>query len=119
MLCYFCKQPLIKFIDRFDSKNYQNHYICYNCPEIEELTYNLDIWRHPYHIIKEKEEISISYLYFRELNLRLHVYNFNPPFIDIKDKNNKFLLRIKTKLNPFDYDQSVLKNKIKTWIVFS
>jgi hypothetical protein len=119
--CYFCGTQLQPFIDVKNSGNYDGHYCCYACPQVESPAYNLDVWKNPYHVIVEDNgNVNVSYLYFHGLKLWLHIFDWdNRPFMDIKDEKNNCLFRINNRLNPFNYQPNQLENKLKTWIIFS
>jgi hypothetical protein len=122
-ICYFCQHPLDPYIDNTGSGNYQDHQCCYQCPEVENPFRNMEVWKHRCHMIVRANEIKVVYLHFRQLRLWLQVFNFemySSPFIDIKDEENKVVLRLQDRaINVFDYTPEALENKIKTWILFS
>ena len=116
--CYFCKNELIPFIDKENSGNYLKHYCCYYCPKVPTRI-DLDIWRQPYCIIVNENKIDVSYIYFHNLQLWMHIFHFERPFIDIKNNSNNCIFRLNYDINEFHYSHEYLENKIKTWIVFS
>lgn len=121
MFCYFCNTKLSAFIDKDNSGNYSKHYCCYKCLSVKNPAYGLDAWKNPYHVIAENDnEISVSYLYFHKLKLWLHIFHWGDNgFMDIKNESNDCLFRLKSQLNPFNYQPDVLENKVKAWVIFS
>jgi hypothetical protein len=120
-ICYFCHKPLIHIKDLHI--NYEKHYACYSCPRILNPAYNLEVWKVPYCIIvshNDNTKIHSEYIYFHNSQLWLHIFYFESgAFLDIKDNNNKHLLRKNFDMNLLDCTPFLLENKIKTWLIFS
>lgn len=119
MICYFCKQCLVKsdaIIGRYE------RYHCNACI-ITITPYTAGVPKYTYHIaVNEEHKPTILYLYFVNINLSLSIYysNYNlKGFMDIRNEKNSFILRLEETLNPFDYQPNLLANRIKNWILFS
>lgn len=130
MKCYFCLEPLSKFLDKEQTGNYDRHYCCYNCPLNSKSFKDIDIWKPSYTIILDPTltvirgypVINVEYLYFHTTELWLHIFHGGKVIkssLDIKNNNNKSIIWLQQDLNPFSYAPKVLEEKIKTWVTFS
>jgi len=116
--CYFCSQPLEHFRDEDDNGNYENHYACYNCPDIIDSV-DLEIWKRPCSVIMHDQIMSVSYLYLPNIEKWVSTFYWEPGFTDIKNKYGIYIVRVNTAPDIFNTPIDALENKIKTWITFS
>lgn len=119
MKCYFCNNKLSGFIpNKEDPGDYHNYYTCYRCPRVDPPYLNYNIFKWPFTIALDVNQITeyLQYVFLDKLKVWLVVDHRST---SILDKKTQLIIEIPQRINIYDFTPEILTNKVHTWIVFS